>query len=315
MLLLDTEALPPAERADAFYAAMMQASVPCAVTHEGDQQAIRARMTLHDFGDANLFTADMSGNRLIRTARHVARESPPVIAVAVQSRGSAWLAQGDERRRVGCGELMLTDLTAPYDFGWTGDGASRAFQIRYEYLGLRVDTVRRAAARLHTSPLYGLVRNHLNQLADDAEKLSADPGGYALGAATTELIRALLVSAAPDDPERASVMAQTTATRILTYLRQHLAEPDLTPARIAHAHHISVRTLYAILAEHGISLEQWLITQRLSRARADLASPFGRQQPIAVVARSWGFTNATHFGRRFKATYGITPGEWQSQQH
>jgi AraC-like DNA-binding protein len=269
---------------------------------------------LHDFGAANLFTADMSGNRLVRTTRHVAKESPPIIALAVQSRGSAWLTQGTDSRRVGSGELMLTDLTAPYEFGWTGDGASRAFQIRYEHLGLRVDTVRRAAPRLHTSPMYGLVRNHLNDLTAAADRLSADPGGYTLGAATTELIRALLVSAAPDDRDRPTVMAQSLATRIMAYLRQHLTEPDLTPARIAQAHHISIRALYATLTGHGISLEQWLITQRLSRARADLASPFGRRQQIAVVARSWGFTSATHFGRRFKAAYGMTPREWQSQQ-
>ncbi|MEU0029769.1 AraC family transcriptional regulator [Streptomyces sp. NPDC006335] len=32
---------------------------------------------------------------------------------------------------------------------------------------------------------------------------------------------------------------------------------------------------------------------------------------IESVARSWGFTSAAYFSRRFRETYGTTPGEWR----
>jgi hypothetical protein len=35
---------------------------------------------------------------------------------------------------------------------------------------------------------------------------------------------------------------------------------------------------------------------------------------IATVARRWGFPDATHFGRRFRAAYGISPREWRQVQ-
>jgi AraC-like DNA-binding protein len=32
---------------------------------------------------------------------------------------------------------------------------------------------------------------------------------------------------------------------------------------------------------------------------------------IAAVARRWGFADATHFARRFRDAYGLSPREWR----
>ena len=134
---------------------------------------------------------------------------------------------------VGERELMLSDLTAPYEFSWSGIGGSRAFQIPYDQLALPGDVVRAAAPRLRASPLHDLVRDHLEWLVDHADVLAEDPGATALGTATTELVRALIVSAADDARLTAPVMADTLLTRIKAYVLQHLNDPGLTPERIA----------------------------------------------------------------------------------
>ena len=87
MLLLDTDAVDPEHRVAAFRSAFDQASVPCRIEHLGQDDEVRSRMHLWQFGRANLFTTDASGFRLVRTPRHVRRESPPVVALAVQARG------------------------------------------------------------------------------------------------------------------------------------------------------------------------------------------------------------------------------------
>ncbi|WP_369265322.1 AraC family transcriptional regulator [Streptomyces sp. R35] len=53
-----------------------------------------------------------------------------------------------------------------------------------------------------------------------------------------------------------------------------------------------------------------MIEQRLEGARSTLASPVGRTRTIGSVARAWGFTDPSHFTRRFKEAYGVTPQEW-----
>ncbi|WP_442819328.1 AraC family transcriptional regulator [Streptomyces sp. NBC_01236] len=60
-----------------------------------------------------------------------------------------------------------------------------------------------------------------------------------------------------------------------------------------------------------MSLEQTIIEQWLEGARSTLASPVGRTRTIGSVARAWGFTDASHFTRRFKEAYGVTPKEWR----
>jgi AraC-like DNA-binding protein len=311
MLLLDTTGVPPGDRVDAFRDAFDQASVPCRVEQLEPADRMHARMHLSQYGAANLFTADASGFRLVRTPKHVRIDAPPVVAVAVQTSGVGRFAQFGEEQLVGQTELMLSDLTAPYSFDWTGDGGSRAFQMPYELLALPEDLVRRAAPRLGASPLHDLVLHHLRRLAASADELAGSAAAGAVGTATVELVRALLVSAAEDDGRRRDLRHETLLSRVRAYAAQHLWDPELTPAAIAWAHNVSIRQLYKAFAEVGLSLEQWLIAQRLEVARAQLGSAAGRRRSIAATARACGFRDPSHFSRRFRAAFGITPREWQ----
>jgi AraC-like DNA-binding protein len=155
------------------------------------------------------------------------------------------------------------------------------------------------------------VLEHLQRLARAAGELSADPGAAALGSATVELVRALIISAAGDDRRRPWVREETLLTRVLAFVGQHLADPDLTTEAIAARHNVSVRRLYQACAEAGLHLEQWIIEQRLAAARTALTSPAGLRRSIAGTARGCGFASPSHFARRFRQAYGMTPREWQ----
>ncbi|SNS09416.1 AraC-type DNA-binding protein [Geodermatophilus saharensis] len=223
----------------------------------------------------------------------------------------------------GTAVLLATDAARPRRPGARGGapllalafphrgGGSRALLVPLDRLGLPADVVRRAAPRLRASPLHGLVRAHLQRIADDAAGLSADPGAAALGAATVELVRALLVSAATGGGSGPPVRPDTLVARVRAHVARHLTDPGLTPAAVARAHGVSVRQLYKAFAAAGASLEQEVIAQRLEAARARLVSPAGRQRSIAATARACGFADPSHFARRFRAAYGTSPREWQ----
>ena len=306
-VLLDTAALPKQDRAEAFYAAMMSASVPSRVEHEDPGGNVHARMDFWQLGTPDLFRNEGSGIRLVRTPKHVRVGGPERLALAVQVIGSGVFSQDGLDRRVHTGELMLVDLTAPYDFAWSGHAASQAFQIDYADLGLPVETIRAAARRLPSSPLYDLMLHHLTVLPGVIDSLQGTESADMVGAATTQLVRALLTSATDDQPAPTDVLF----TRITWYARRHLRDPELSPARIAAAHSISVRYLYKLFAEHDLSLEQWLITQRLEGAARQLKDPAHRHRSIATIAATWGFLDPTHFTRRFRRTYNMTPTEWR----
>jgi len=58
------------------------------------------------------------------------------------------------------------------------------------------------------------------------------------------------------------------------------------------------------------SLSEWIMTERLEGARRTLAAPT-RSTTIGTIARRWGFTDSTHFSRRFRGAYGLSPREWR----
>jgi AraC-like DNA-binding protein len=142
------------------------------------------------------------------------------------------------------------------------------------------------------------------------DELGPDPAATMLGASTVELVRALLASAATvEGPWLRDVMDGTLFARLTAYIARHLRDPDLGAARLAAAHGVSVRAVYAAFAEEGEQLSEWVMRRRLRGARRELAdSP---RTTVAAVARSWGFVDPRHFARRFRGEYGMSPTEWQ----
>ena len=163
--LLDTTRIPARDRIEAVYAAMMQASAPCYVIHEDPDGDVHARMGLWALGDATIFTTSASGIRLLRTATQAKQDVIPVVALSVQQQSVGRHEQLGLQRVVAPGELMAVDLSAPYDFSWSGDGAAGCVQIPVDRLGLPVDLIRRAAGNLPSSPLYHLVAGYAAHVA------------------------------------------------------------------------------------------------------------------------------------------------------
>ncbi|MFF5079658.1 helix-turn-helix domain-containing protein [Actinoplanes sp. NPDC000266] len=309
--VLDTEHLPDTDRVEAVHTAMMYASAPCHVLHEDPRGPVHARLEVWDLGGANIFTHRSTGIRLLRTAKLARQDVMPVIALSVQRRADGHIDQHGHRRVVPPGDLLAVDLSAPYDFSWSGEGAAGCLQIPFDQLGLPLDVVRRATPGITASPLYRLVTEHITQLARNPAAITGDIAAAEVAAASVDLARALLVSAAGSTEHTRQVFAETLLTRIRAYTRRNLDDPSLTPARIAAAHNISVRHLYKLCAAAGLSLEQWIIDQRLDRIHHELALPSRAHLPIATIAHRWGFRDPTHFARRFKSRYGQTPSQWR----
>jgi AraC-like DNA-binding protein len=309
--VLDTATIPAQERVEAVHVAMTQASAPCHVIHEDPHGEVHARMGLWGLGGANIFTTRASGIRLLRTPKQARQDVMPVVALSVQQQADGRHEQLDRQEIVAPGDLMVVDLSAPYDFSWSGDGAAGCIQIPIDQLGLTVDVIRRAIGNVRSSPLCPLVAHHVADVTADAERIGADPAAPALGAASVELARALLVSAARRDTR--AVLADTLLSRVRAYVRRHLTDPDLRPAAIAAAHNVSLRHLYKVCAQADLSLEQWIIGERLRGAREELLRSESRHRSIAAIARGWGFRDPTHFTRRFRDEFGMTPGEWRSR--
>jgi AraC-like DNA-binding protein len=309
-VILDTSSIPPADRAAAIDHVFAAATVPHSITHESSGEGIRARLDYWHAGKAALFRHESSGIRHTRTARQVRAGAPERVALIVHYGGPGIFRQGENELELSDAHLYLADLTTPYTLFRRGLGAATVFQADYQQLGLPMESIRSASPRLASSCLYDLVRSYVPQLYGQCEGLV---GGMALESAanaTTELVRALISTASESQRFAREAMADTLKMRVVSYISQYLTEPDLNPQRIACENNISVRHLHKMWRDSDLSLMQWIIAQRLEGARYELSQKASRKN-ISAICYGWGFSDFTHFCRRFRAAYGMSPSEWR----
>jgi AraC-like DNA-binding protein len=90
-------------------------------------------------------------------------------------------------------------------------------------------------------------------------------------------------------------------------IREKMFEPLLSRGRVADELGVSVRTLARAFAMHGTSFDRSLWDCRLESAyEALLSNRVGTS--ITEIALRHGFSDSSHFARRFKARFGVKPG-------
>jgi len=258
-------------------------------------------------GSMRLFSPDSPGLSVIRSSP--TGQLDPIIALCIQNCGTAQSTDDDRQQQLLPGDLMMVGPVARNEF--ITRGATTAIEIPFDEIGVTVETAQKASAYLPASPLFPLVGHHLLSLRTGADLVAASASAPEVGAATAQLVKALIVSAVQDERSARYALADALAPRIFAYVRQHLTERDLTPVTIARAHSISVRYLYKLCDAAGVRLVEWIIEERLEGARRDLAEPDQANRTIAVISRTWGFKDPSHFSNRFRRAYGISPRELQ----
>ncbi|MEO6529881.1 MAG: helix-turn-helix domain-containing protein, partial [Specibacter sp.] len=99
--------------------------------------------------------------------------------------------------------------------------------------------------------------------------------------------------------------------RIRRFIEANLADPELSPASVASAHFISTRHLHNVFQEAGTTVAHWIRTRRLENCRRELRDPLLTHRPVSVIASRWGFVDAAHFSRVFRATFGEPPSTYR----
>ena len=306
-LLLDTRDIDPEARRDAVHDAHVRAGVPRQVDLLSPEAVSSTRIEAWTFGSVKMLSPDSPGLRVIRDG--ASGRLDPIIALCVQMRGSAQSIETYRHQHLMPGDLVMVDPTVRNEF--VTRGATTAIQIPFEDIGVTVEVARQASSHLAASPLFQLVGTHLLALRADADLVSCSAAASEVGAATTQLVRALIVSAAGEEQSARSALTGALAPRVFAYVRQHLTDRDLTPVTIARAHNISVRYLYKLCDAADVKLVEWIIAERLEGARRDLTSPSRGNRTIAFISQQWGFKDPSHFSSRFRNAYGISPRELQ----
>ncbi len=99
--------------------------------------------------------------------------------------------------------------------------------------------------------------------------------------------------------------------RICQTIETMLSDPDLTPAKVAEEHGVSLRYMQKLFTATGNTFTNYVRTRRLERCRSDLISPLHAQLSISEICFRWGFNGSAHFSRTFRNQYGTSPRDYR----
>lgn len=97
---------------------------------------------------------------------------------------------------------------------------------------------------------------------------------------------------------------------VVSYIEEHLDDPDLGVDRLQSAFCVSRATLYRMFSEIG-GVARFIRRQRLVAARQSL-----RRRPdvgITWLLYELGFGSERQFQRAFQAEFGVSPSEWRER--
>jgi AraC-like DNA-binding protein len=248
-----------------------------------------------------------------RTAAHVRRSDLGLCKVDVLASGRGVVVQDGREAPLARGDLTLVDLSRPASWRMS---AMRVVAVVFPRALLPLppgDVAGLTAVRVPGDQGTGaLVSSLSRQLVGRLDDWSVAEGAR-LGTTVLDLLTVALAARlereeqVPPDLGRRALLH-----RIHAFIEQRLGDPELTPAMIAAAHHVSLRYLYKLFEAQEQSVAGWVRRRRLERCRRDLLDPALAARPVSAIGARWGLVNAAHFSRAFRAAYGLSPAEYRA---
>lgn len=312
-----TDHVPAADRLAFFRETLGKNDVP--TVGYGDRPAdFSARMEGGGLGNltvVGLTSQSLWSRRGLRRGQDLIRRSDSShYQLVLYLRSPTMLDHNGRQVKLAPGDMTLIDTSRPYD-GWHESGVSRILSVSIPRTLLPIPPS--AADKLAGARLCGrtgvgaLLWDYVLRVAEDLDDYSP-----ADAARISTILLDLLGGLVSHELELNDELSGDSQRRVLYqqiqgFIQRRLADPELTPATIAEAHHISVRTLHRLFGSHGHTVTAWIRTRRLDRCRRDLTDPLLADQPVSVIAARWGYRDPAHFTRLFRDHYEVTPGDYR----
>jgi AraC-like DNA-binding protein len=275
-------------------------------------QAFDARLVTINLGSIKVSRVSSTAHEVIRTQRAIDRCDSDSFLIEVPLRGSATLVQLEQEAVVHPGDFALCDNARPFRYRFQSSFEEVVIEIPRRSLLARNARLDRMAPLLVSggSDMGMLIAPLLHRLGE-APKLGESPVAAQLGSSLIDLVATALsdqVGTPGRVPDRIRYLSQARA-----FIRDHLADSDISPSRTAYAIGISPRYLHALFHDDGCSVSKWIFQCRLERARVLLVDAARKDSTITEIAHEVGFKDLAHFSRAFKAEFGVMPSSFRTQ--
>lgn len=258
---------------------------------------------------ADIVSTDLEVARSANEIRHIDEDC---FEVNIQIAGESAFTQDGRETVNGPRSLVLYNSRKPYTMRFDGPYRQMSLKLPRAALHERLPDVDALTARcfsLDAAPgrfIYDLLRGLRDEVAPLGDLVATRLEGHILDLLTTALLGGV-----PYPGISATAGRLAGRQRVMSFIRAHLDDADLTPQSVAEANHMSRRHLYDLFSGEEMSVSEWIQEQRLLRIRDALADPLQRPWSIGAIALRHGFRNLAHFSRVFHARFGRSPRDYR----
>ncbi|PNG93554.1 helix-turn-helix domain-containing protein [Streptomyces malaysiensis] len=306
------EDLPRADRFDFWREQMAQLMAPMEMTTDHTRD-FRGEVRILQFGAASVWPTKFREMNFRRTPKLIRQSDPELYHFSFIQQGNLQVSQSRQESAHRAEGLYVVDTSRPFDcVAFGGPPGGVGLEVPKALIPVPHDRIDRLLARpipVHEG-VGALLTGFLARLATDRSLSPSD--GPRLGTVLIDLAAALLAHAVEaDDALPPETRRHALALRVQSFIQRNLSDPELSPATIAAAHHISVGHLHRLFRARDTTVSGWIRQQRLDRVRRDLTDPGLRTVPIHELAARWGFAHPAVFSRAFRAAYGMPPSDYR----
>ena len=223
-------------------------------------------------------------------------------------RGTFALRQAGKSCQLGTGDFALVDMDA--DFSFVSSDGSQSFSLNMprDWLSRRLGDPDAYIGRSFTSQTpWGRVLK-VSLEASWKSNSNVAPHGIA------EQLAGALTAAIDGEGNRRSRHGAQLLAALRRDLRDRCREAGLQAADIANGYGISVRYLHLLFANAGSSFAAELMSFRLEEAARLLGDPHFSGWSVTDISGACGFADSSHFARRFRASFDISPSQFRFQK-
>ncbi|GII57297.1 hypothetical protein Pth03_56860 [Planotetraspora thailandica] len=311
-VVLSTAPLSASDRAERWHEAVSRTFMPMDVALL-EKAPSPGTIVSDQLGPLRISRVQAGPQVVTRNRRLISQDGQTSLILSLQHRGTALKEQDGRESLINPGEFSISDSSRLFRKKLDGEFSFTSFHFPREELHVRDEDLRALTATAFTAEegSAALVATYLARVAHEAAGFD-DAVGRRVAATALDLVELLIEERRGRSAPKAPQTGAATLVRVKDHIMRNLSDPDLSPAKIAEAHFVSVRYVHQLFQMEGVTLGGWIRMQRLERCRRDLLRPMARELGVAAIARRWGFVSPSHFSRVFRTAYGMTPRDWQA---
>jgi AraC family transcriptional regulator, positive regulator of tynA and feaB len=284
--------------------------------HDGAPESrlgFEGEVQIGSLAEIRLIKYKTSPIQIARTARLIERDTDDDLLVLLQLSSHTMFEQNSREAMLEVGDITLLDPLLPYMGICSTSQDGLALKVPRSSFEARLGKTSQMVATCIkpwdgegglTSALLRMLPGYVDRLQPATSKVVSNQ--------VLDLIALSLTQTMGAARPKVSSSQAIVSMKLRAAIESQLADPALDSDAVAAAARISVRYANQVLAREGTSIARLIQSRRLERCRRALLDPSQMHRTISEIAYGWGFSDLTHFGRSFRAAFGILPSEFRN---